>query len=227
MSRPGDGFGGPTWQEPDVFSELRRISKDLRALSRTVNATVRPDARYKGSDSSGAIGVTVDGRQHVQDVNVDARWSQRLDRTRLGDALMEAYGQAVCQLLTATSEAFDEAERDVDDADLEREVEQDLQSHYRRHVGPEDILEEVQDQLRKIELMERFGYGTPSGAAADQRDTTVYGPARFVEMTLSSGQISGIRVLLSRMPPMATNGTLAQEALGAFRAAARAAESRG
>jgi hypothetical protein len=46
-------------------------------------------------------------------------------------------------------------------------------------------------------------------------------------MTLSSGQISGIRVLLSRMPPMATNGTLAQEALGAFRAAARAAESRG
>ncbi|MEU7904992.1 YbaB/EbfC family nucleoid-associated protein [Actinoplanes sp. NPDC049118] len=224
MAYPHGGPPRPAPPGDDVFSRLRRVSVELRALSQATNAAVRPGARFEGRDGSGTVTVTVDGRQLVEQVHFDPRWDQRLHRESLGEALMQAYGEAVGELLTAGAQAFEEAARDVDDARLEQEAEDDLRSHRRRHLAPDELLGEVQDQLRQIEMLERYG-DNPDVALPQRRDTSVTGPSGFLEITVQGGQIHGIRVLLSRLPAMATNGTLAQEALGAFRAAARAAQA--
>ncbi|GID96297.1 YbaB/EbfC family nucleoid-associated protein [Amorphoplanes digitatis] len=205
----------------DVFSRLRRVSVELRTLSQATSATVRPGARFEGRDGSGTVAVTVDGRQRVERVHFDPRWDQRLARERLGGALMQAYGEAVCDLLTAGARAFEDAERDVDRADLERRAEDDLRSHRRRYLAPDELLGDVQDQLRQIEMLQLYG-DNPDVRAPEHHDATVTGPSGFIEITVQSGQIHDIRVLLSRLPAMAANGDLAREALGAFHAAARA-----
>jgi DNA-binding protein YbaB len=220
------GYGGEpaptTPRDVDVLAELRRISVELRALSGSATAAVGREATFRGRDGSATVTVTINGRQHVQDVHVDARWAQRLPRDGVGDALMQAYGDAVGQVLTAAAQAVEQAARDVDEPGLHQQVEAELRSHRRRYVAPEDLVDHVRRELRQIDMLQRYG-DTPTGAAAGPRDATVYGPGRFVEVTVRGGQISGVRVLLSRLPYMATNGTLAQEALAAFRAAADAA----
>ncbi len=213
------------WSTPadrEVFAELRRISVGLRALSRAASATNQPSARFQGQDSSGTVTIAVDGRQQVQDVHFDARWVQRLPRDGVGDALQQAYGAAVGRMLTAGAEAFEQAEHDADPAALRQQVDAELKSGRRRYVDPADLADEVRRELRQIEMLQRYG-DAPAVPAAG-RDATVSGPAGFVEIAVRGGQIDGIRVLLSRLPVMATNGTLAQESLAAFRAAARAAQ---
>lgn len=224
MAYPGYEPARSAPQDLDVFSELRRISVELRALSQAANAAVRPAARFEGYDSSGTVTIAIDGRQHVQQVRLDPRWAQRLPRDGVGEALMQAYGEAVGELLTASSEAFDEADQEADRARLEQQVDAELGSYRRRYVAPEDLLDEVHEQLRQVEMLQRYG-DTPSVPARGRGDVTVSGPAGFVEITVRGGQIGGIRVLLSRLPAMATNGTIAQEAMAAFRAAALAAPS--
>ncbi|MET8151536.1 YbaB/EbfC family nucleoid-associated protein [Actinoplanes sp. NPDC049668] len=204
----------------DVFLRLRRVSVELRALSRATGATVQPGARFEGRDGSGTVTVTVDGRQRVEQVHLDPRWDRRLARERLGEALLRAYGEAVCDLLTAGARAFEDAAGDVDEARLERQAEDDPRSHRRRSLAPDELLGDVQDRLRQIELLQRHG-DDPAVRAPERRDATVTGPSGFVEITVHAGRIHDIRVPLSRLPALATSGAVAQEALGAFRAATR------
>jgi hypothetical protein len=209
----------------DVFAELRRISVELRALSQATSAPAGSGARFNGRDTSETVTVTVDGRQHVQDIVLDPRWEQRLPRDGVGAALMQAYGEAVSRMLTSSAEAFDQAEQDTDRALLHQQARTDLDGYRPRNIAPEDLLYEVQDQLRQIEALQRYG-DAPSLSLPTRRDATVAGPAGFVEITVHAGQVNDIRVLLHRLPPMTTNGAVAQEAMGAFRAAARVALAR-
>lgn len=225
MAYPWNEPSRPAAPDRDAFAELRRISVELRALRQATGAAARPEARFAGRDGSGTVTVTVDGRQHVRDVALDSRWEQRLPRDGVGDALMRAYGDAVCQMLTASVEAYDQAERETDGALLEQQARADVQGHRRRHVDPEDLLYDVQEQLRQIEMLQRYG-DTPAPVVPAARDATVSGPGGFIEITVRGRQISDIRVLLSRLPASSTNGAVAQEAMAAFRAAARAAEAR-
>ncbi|BFU46277.1 hypothetical protein [Krasilnikovia sp. MM14-A1004] len=218
MTHPGHGSTATTGN--DTLDELRRISVELRALSRAARAGGGRDTRVEGADPSGAVTVTMDGALHVVEVRVDARWEQRLSRMELGDALSTAYGRAVLQALTAGSEAVDEAVAGTDRAALEHEVDAELRSRHGRPFDPDDLRYELARQLDQNDMLLRYA-DTPDAPPPPAPETSVSGPTGFVTVVLRNGQVAEVRVLASRIPAMATNGTIAGEALAAFRAAAR------
>lgn len=221
MTYSGPGHGSATPAD-GALAELRNISVELRALSRVARAGGRPGGRYEAADPTGTVTVTVDGRHEVQEVTVDPRWAERISRTELGEALAAAYGQAVLRALNAGSAAFDDALAETDRAAIEQEVDAELRRARPRHVEPEDLRYEVQRQLEQNEMLLRFA-DAPAAAPRVAPDTTVSGPGGFVTVVVRDGQVADVRVSAARIPAMATNGTIAQEAMAAFRAAARAA----
>ncbi|PRY22012.1 hypothetical protein CLV70_11877 [Pseudosporangium ferrugineum] len=204
-----------------ALGELRRISVELRALSAVAKAASRPGGRYEASDPTRTVTVTVDGRRQVRDVSVDPRWAERISGGELGEALAAAYGAAVLRALTSGSAAIDEAWAGTDRAVLEREVDAELEALRPRPVEPGDLRYELERQLEQNEMLLRYG-DSPAAVPAPAPDATVSGPGGFVTVVVSDGQVADVRVLASRIPAMATNGTIAQEAMAAFRAAARA-----
>jgi hypothetical protein len=206
----------------DIEAELRRIAVAARSLQRTVGATLGSGGRDDGHDATGMIRVVVDGRGRVQEVSVDRSWRRHLDQTRLGAALMEAYGGAGAKALTRALDSYDAAAADVTAAREDEAVVDRMfaaAAAHPRRLDPEDLPEYLERQFHEIEMIQRYGdLGGPTPSADDPGETSVFGPGRFVELTVRSGQVVDARIHLSRMPPTDA-GALGREALAAFRAA--------
>ncbi|MFG1603160.1 hypothetical protein [Actinoplanes sp. NPDC049265] len=199
----------------DPVADLRVIGAELIALGRAARAASRPDARYEGSDATGTITVVLDGRQRVVDVRVDMRWDQRLARTELGPALSAAYSQAVIALLDADSEAFDEARAAPPVAPVEPAPPRPAPVYTDADV--DEMKYQLDRQLQQNDMLLRFA-DQPPAARGFAGEAEVTGPGEFVIIAVRNGRIADIRVLASRLPADSTNGTIAREAMEAFRA---------
>jgi hypothetical protein len=201
----------------DPVAGLREIGAELIALGRAARAASRPDARYEGSDPTGTITVTVDGRQQVRDVHVDLRWDQRLARTELGEALSVAYSRAIVAVLDADSAAFDEARAGHPAERVEPAPPRPVPVYTDADV--DEMKYQLDRQLEQNDMLLRFADEAPA-ARQVAGEAEVAGPGEFVIITVRDGRVADIRVMASRLPADSTNGTIAREAMEAFRAAA-------
>ncbi|SDT55982.1 hypothetical protein [Actinoplanes derwentensis] len=212
--------GRPAERESDSLAGLRRALIDLRTLNHDLSAVRTTAPAFDGHDETGTVTITVSSEGLVTDITVDARWQARLPREHLGAALFEAYGNAMHATMSAQLEALDWADSIRGDDRIAEEVDERLRLNRRHYPDLADMLADVQHRRDRYEMATR--HADPPATAPIQRDTTIRGPIGFFEITVIGGRIADIQVLLSRLPHPATNGTLVQEALAAFRSAARA-----
>jgi len=179
-------------------------------MGRLLQDAVKPHARFLGTDPTGTITVTVDGRGMVQDVAIDAGWLRSVGPSALGDALMQAYN-------AGNGEAALAAIRNVNEA-LEQGA---LRARVQEPAPVEQIPAEepsIEERLARVDQQFKELDELKAQLAELERRTAVSGPAGVVRIELNGGQIVGITV--DRRPAAQMQpASLAAEAMSAFRAA--------
>jgi DNA-binding protein YbaB len=88
------------------LKNLARAFDDATRLARPVAGLGDPDARFAGSDASGAVTVHVDGDGRLRGITLDRRWRRQLPVDALDGVVLEAVEQASLTRLRQWSDAM-------------------------------------------------------------------------------------------------------------------------
>jgi DNA-binding protein YbaB len=99
----------PLNQRHDMLTPLIQLSQELNEAVQVVTAAHESDRQFAGTDQSGAVTVTVDGRGRTTSVVVDEEWHSALAVTELSEAVLAASAAA----MLARVDDFDQAMLDA------------------------------------------------------------------------------------------------------------------
>lgn len=195
----------------DALQRLHRVRAAARALSAVVRTATTSTAQYEGRDATRLVSLTARADGAVVHVWIDERWFRGRAMAALGPALMEAYHNAMTDVMAAGSALIEEAEQRAAIAESESDTAGGPLSSapsatvdgYRRVT-----FADVADALRaRDELLAR---DPRTGQPAE----TVHGPSGFVTIVTRGGDIAEITVDPSA--PRDRADELARDAEGAF-----------
>jgi len=208
----GDTSAGPA----DI---LARLAGRVRALRRTIRAAIRTDIRHEGHDATGLVTMVADASGRVQSVDISPDWFVGRGPAKLGSALFEAYQAVMTEVLVASLDRMDSAEREEAEALPEiRPDDTPSRAEFRYgSTSPAPTLRDVWAKLRELEERQyEREYQLERRLAARSRDErVVHGPAHLVELTVRDMDVIGISVSGSVGRRLVHN--LAQDTLAAFR----------
>ncbi|WP_203787249.1 YbaB/EbfC family nucleoid-associated protein [Paractinoplanes rishiriensis] len=185
------GYANTDREGPE--ERLARIASSARSISRVLRSATRSGVRHQGSDGTGLVTMSADGSGRVESIHIDPSWFQRHTATALGPAMFEAYQAVMTEVMTASVEQMEEAERE----EAQRPPDEPAPDAYTGR--PQDFhaptFDDVRAALRDLEERQYIReYQRQRRASGQGEEQTVYGPYRLAAVTVRGGDVAEITI---------------------------------